>query len=137
MSPSTAMRRAALVTIGAVTLSLSACAFTMTNLAGPGNVAAMDAAVACDFNRALRLAEGARPNGGSETLFSYYVDYAVYTETGQSSAAADAIDQATRDPRSNPDPALSRRDILEGGEAILSGVRSRRVEATGSEICPS
>lgn len=130
-------RNLAAATIGAAALALSGCAFSLSGLAGPGNVAAMDAAVACDFDQALSLAAEERSSGGSETLFSYYVDYAVYTETGRSSDANKAIDDATRDPRSNPEPFSSRQEILDGGNAVLAGIRGRRAEATGSEACPS
>ena len=123
---------------GAALLALSACdaqQFTMSNLAGPGNVAAMDAAVACDFNRALGLAEGAKSSGGSQRLFSHYVQYAVYTETGRSADAARAIDAATNDPETNPGGDTSRQEMVDAGDALLESVRSRREEATGSRAC--
>ncbi len=133
-------RRSALVAFG-LALLLVACGasterFTLGAMAGPGNVEAVDAAVDCRFDDALRLAQAeARAETPTYQLFSRYVQAAVYTELGEPARAAAMIDEATADPRMNPDGASSREDMQDAADAVLEAIRRQRAETTGRRLC--
>ena len=124
--------------IAAAALTLSACASAtqskLDELAGPGNVAAMDAAAMCDMDKALSLAL-AEENSTSPSarLFSKFAQAAIYTDTGQPDKAAQAIIEAS-DPSLNP-KGLSREQMQASSDAVLEGIRGKREDATGSRSC--
>lgn len=128
----------ALVMLG---LALSACAgadrFTLGALAGPGNVEAVDAAVACRFDAALAASNReAFAENPSRQLFTRFLRYAVYTETGRRDLAERALDEAYADPGMNPDRATSRVEMRESGEGVLEAIRAQRAEDNGTRQCP-
>ncbi len=102
----------------------------------PHTIEAMQAAVDCRFEDALRLASapGASPPG--VLLFSRLVLAAVHTELGQTGQAARVIEQTTNDPALNPSGAASHAEVAEGAEEVLAAIRRRRSERTGSGLCP-
>lgn len=131
------MRFAAALTAAA--LLLAACSgptdMTMSGLAGPGNTAALNAAVACRNDDALALAKGAaNTDEPSEELFSQFLQAALHTEAGEDRLAAQAIQTATDDPQMNPD-ARSAESMAEGATAVLAAIRAQREAATGSPDC--
>ena len=132
------MRTTAALTAAALTLA--ACAGgpsepTLTGLAGPGNTAALQAAVACRTDDALALAKGAaNTDSPQEELFSQFLQAALYTETGRETEAAQAIQTATDDPAMNPD-GRSAEAMAEGATALLATIRQQRAAATGSPDC--
>lgn len=126
---------------GAVLLAACGAAteqFTLGAMAGPGNARAIEAAVDCRFDEALRLARReARAETPTYQLFSRYVQSAVYTELGEPARAAAMVDAATADPRMNPDGGRSRRDMQDAADAILEAIRVQRAEDTGNRLCPT
>ena len=137
-----AVRRGGFAALGLVVV-LAACGasterFTLGAMAGQGNLAAMDAAGACRFDDALRLARAeARAETPTYQLFSRYVQSAVYTELGEPARAAAMVDEATADPRMNPDGASSRQDMQDAADAILEAIREQRAQDTGNRLCPT
>lgn len=137
-----AARRGGFAALGLVVV-LAACGasterFTLGAMAGQGNLAAMDAAVACRFDDALRLARAeARAETPTYQLFSRYVQSAVYTELGEPARARSMVDEATADPRMNPDGSSSRQDMQDAADAVLEAIRAQRADATGKRLCPT
>ena len=122
--------------------TLAACAgaerFTLGALAGPGNVEAVDHAVACDFGAALAAASReAQAENPSRQLFTRFIRYAVHTETGRPDLAARALDEAYADPGMNPDRDTSRAEMRESAQGVLDAIRAQRAEETGSPACPA
>ena len=110
--------------------------FTLDALAGPGNVEAVDRAIACDFDGALAAANReARAENPSRQLFTRFIRHAVYTETGRPALAARAIDEAHADPRMNPDRGTSRAEMQESADGVLDAIRAQRAADTGSARC--
>lgn len=126
-----------------VAFLVSACGasserFTLRAMAGPGNAEALQAAIDCRFDDALRLAEGeADAETSTYQLFSRYVQSAVYTERGEPARAAALIDEATADPRMNPDGASTREDMQEAADGVLAAIRAQRAEEIGQRSCPA
>jgi hypothetical protein len=133
-------RRCGLAAIGLALLqpacSASSQPLTLGALAGPGNVAALEAAVDCRLDDALRLAglQG-RAERPTYRLFSRFVQSAVYTELGEPARAAALIDEVTAGPHMNPDGATSRSGMQNSADAMLEAIRERRAEKTGNRLC--
>jgi hypothetical protein len=125
----------------AAIVALAACAsterFTLGALAGPGNVEAVDLAVDCRFDAALTAANReATAENPSRRLFTRFLRFAVYTETGRAERAEQALDEAYTDPAMNPDRATSRAAMRESAEGVLEAIRTERAEQTGDSLCP-
>lgn len=126
---------AALALVGLAAACAAPQDMTMQGLAGPGNTAALNAAVACRLDDALALAQGAsntpRP---SERLFSQFAQAAILTELGRTGEAAAAIDVATADPQMNPEGA-PRAEMQAAADALAQTIGRQRQAATGSAEC--
>jgi len=126
----------------AATALLAACAggpepqsSRLTQIAGPANAAALEAAAACNNDEALALARGAAEDApADERLFSQFIQAALLREMGDEPGAAAAIDTAAQDPEMNPE-GRTREQIAQGETAIAQMLARQRTAATGSATC--
>ncbi|TDL91058.1 hypothetical protein [Meridianimarinicoccus aquatilis] len=132
------LSKSSAVSVCAVAL-LAACGgpdFTLSGLAGPDNIAALDQAAQCNNTQALALAERA---GGSdqpsEALFGQFAIAALYTDAGDTAKADAAVATAFNDPEMNPDGGSTLQEMQDGADALLEAIRQRRIEETGSATC--
>jgi hypothetical protein len=94
-------------------------------------------AVECRFDAALAAANREETaENPSRRLFTRFLRYAVYSETGRPDRAERALEEAYADPAMNPDRATSRAGMRESADGILEALRSERAEQTGDSLCP-
>lgn len=118
---------------------LAACAqsnpFSLQNLAGSRNIAAINAAAECRNDDALVLSlSELDAEAPSERLMAHLTAAAVYTDKGNTAEANRLLAAAAADPQMNPD-GTPRPEFDEPSTAILQAVRDRREETTGSRGC--
>jgi hypothetical protein len=115
---------------------VSGCAFTMQSMAGQENIAALELAVECRSQEALVIAQQqAASEIPTRALIGNLLLYAIYTEAGDSEAAARAVDIATSDPGMNPDAKATRAEMQESADGVLQGIQDERLKATGQREC--
>lgn len=130
------MRRAA---AALALLALAACGgpadFTLSNLAGPTNIAAIDAAAACRNDEALRLTSTEMASANPpRRLMAHFTQAAIYADLGRQGDANRVLAAAAADPEMNPQ-ATPRPEFDEPAGALLTAIREKRTEATGSATC--
>ena len=127
----------------AITVLLAACAggpepqqsSRLTQIAGPANAAALEAAAACNNDDALALARGAAEDAPpDERLFSQFIQATLLREMGDEAGAAAAIDAAAQAPEMNPE-GHPRAQIAQGETAVAQMLAQQRTAATGSPTC--
>lgn len=131
------MRRAMLALV-LPTLAV-ACAqteqYTLAKLAGPTNIAAMDAAAACDNDEALGLTrtEMASTNA-PRRLMANYTQAAILMDMGRSSEASQLLATAAADPGLNPD-GKSASQFAEPVQPLQQAIQDKRQDLLGSRTC--
>lgn len=123
----------------AACLALAACGEpadpSLASLAGPTNIAALEASVACRNDEALRLTgTEIASQDPARRLMAHYTRAAVLTDLGREAEAQRLIAAAAADPRLNPEG----RDAATFGQpasAIQQQIREARIVATGTPTC--
>jgi hypothetical protein len=120
-------------------LGAAACApaneFTLSKLAGPTNMAAIEAAADCNTDTALALARTqSTASESTYRLMSTYAQAAILTDTGRSGEANSLLASAAKDPQLNPNGAAPA-DFDDGAVALLQAIRDKRQDMTGKQTC--
>ncbi|MFV0245659.1 MAG: hypothetical protein ACK5IB_11645 [Qingshengfaniella sp.] len=122
----------------ATLLVLAACSpgpMTLEKLAGPSNIAAIDAAAACNMDRALLLSSGDMTSADRpRRLMAHFTTAAIYSDQGRQTEARRLIEEAAADPDLNPgaQPVTSFDDPA---EALLQAIQDKREALTGKRAC--